>query len=208
MSPLKPLLCCTSSPPTSSVSAFLNALNFCEGNNWFATMFTKQTVSRCKNTSTFVLKTAAYNILRQSQSKEPKIRGQGSPVQVLQKYQFNHFHFFTLLVSAMAAASHADRVSLSLSLLTSSDKPDMSLVSLEGFHLPTYSILLSLHSPYLRSLLSLSSPSSLFSPSSLSSSSSLAISVPLPAQPIASLLNLLVTGDSKQQQSFDPIQVT
>ena len=201
MSPLKPL-CCTSSPPTSSVSAFLNALNFCEGNNWFATMFTKQTVSRCKNTSTFVLKTAAYNILRQSQSKEPNIRGQGSPVQVLQKYQFNHFHFFTLLVSAMAAASHADRVSLSLSLLTSSDKPDMSLVSLEGFHLPTYSILLSLHSPYLRSLLSLSSPSS------LSSSSSLAISVPLPAQPIASLLNLLVTGDSKQQQSFDPIQVT
>ena len=159
-------------------------------------MFTKQTVSRCKNTSTFVLKTAAYNILRQSQSKEPNIRGQGSPVQVLQKYQFNHFHFFTLLVSAMAAASHADRVSLSLSLLTSSDKPDMSLVSLEGFHLPTYSILLSLHSPYLRSLLS------------LSSSSSLAISVPLPAQPIASLLNLLVTGDSKQQQTFDPIQVT
>ena len=96
----------------------------------------------------------------------------------------------------MAAASHADRLSLSLSLLTSSDKPDMSLVSLEGFHLPTYSILLSLHSPYLRSLLS------------LSSSSSLAISVPLPAQPIASLLNLLVTGDSKQQQTFDPIQVT
>ena len=108
---------------------------------------------------------------------------------------------FTLLVSAMAASSHAARLSLSLSLLTSSDKPDMSLVSLEGFHLPTYSILLSLHSPYLRSLLSLSS-------SSLSSSSSLAISVPLPAQPIASLLNLLVTGDSKQQQSFDPIQVT
>ena len=165
------------------------------------TMFTKLTVSRCKNTSTFVLKTAAYNILRQSQSKEPNIRGQGSPVQVLQKYQFNHFHFFTLLVSAMAASSHADRLSLSLSLLTSSDKPDMSLVSLEGFHLPTYSILLSLHSPYLRSLLSLSS-------SSLPSSSSLAISVPLPAQPIASLLNLLVTGDSKQQQSFDPIQVT
>ena len=101
----------------------------------------------------------------------------------------------------MASASHADRLSLSLSLLTSSDKPDMSLVSLEGFHLPTYSILLSLHSPYLRSLLSLSS-------SSLPSSSSLAISVPLPAQPIASLLNLLVTGDSKQQQTFDPIQVT
>ena len=96
----------------------------------------------------------------------------------------------------MAASSHADRLSLSLSLLTSSDKPDMSLVSLEGFHLPTYSILLSLHSPYLQPLLS------------LSSSSSLAISVPLPAQPIASLLNLLVTGDSKPQQSFDPIQVT
>ena len=134
--------------------------------------------------------------MRQSQCQEPNIRGQGSPVRVLQKYQFNHFHFFTLLVSAMASASHADRLSLSLSLLTSSDKPDMSLVSLEGFHLPTYSILLSLHSPYLRSLLS------------LSSSSSLAISVPLPAQPIASLLNLLVTGDSKQQQTFDPIQVT
>ena len=40
MSPLKPL-CCTSSPSTSSVSAFLNTPHFCLGNNWFRTLVTK-----------------------------------------------------------------------------------------------------------------------------------------------------------------------
>ena len=98
-----------------------------------------------------------------------------------------------MTVSRMVAGSHARHLSSSLSFLTNSD-PDVNLVSIEGFLVPTHSMLLSLHSPYLRPLL-------------ISSSTSLAISIPLPAHPLAALLGLLATGNSKHEQPFDPIQV-
>ena len=91
---------------------------------------------------------------------------------------------------------HWDRVSLAVRTQLLSNPPDMWLVSSEGFSLPTYTSLLTLHSPLIKALLSSTSTSSTFS-----------LSLPVPALPIQLLISLLSQGSVSHHVPFNPLQV-
>merc|ERR1712129_238682 len=93
--------------------------------------------------------------------------------------------------SSMATAGHGGRLSSALSSL---GPPDLWLVSSDGWHLPSHSLLLSIYSPLIHSLLS-SSPL----PSSLS--------LPIPSLPLSLLLSLLSTGSVSHHSVFSPVDI-
>merc|ERR1712129_573897 len=93
--------------------------------------------------------------------------------------------------SSMATAGHGGRLSSAISSL---GQPDLWLVSSDGWHLPSHSLLLSIYSPLIHSLLS-SSPL----PSSLS--------LPIPSLPLSLLLSLLSTGSVSHHSVFSPVDI-
>ena len=95
---------------------------------------------------------------------------------------------------------HWARISLAVKTQLMSTPPDLWLVSSEGYSLPTWASLLTLHSPLLKTLL-LSSTSS---PSTSSSS----LSLPVPALPLSLLLSLLSEGSVSHHQPFNPLEVS
>ena len=90
----------------------------------------------------------------------------------------------------MPPSQHLSRLLSTLPCLPS----DLWLVSSEGYSLPSHSLLLCLHSPSLRHLLS-----SLPSPNCLS--------LPLPALTLSSLLSLLTSGSCSSSVNFNPTLV-
>ena len=97
---------------------------------------------------------------------------------------------------------HWDRVSLAVRTQLLSNPPDLWLVSSEGYSLPTYTSLLTLHSPLLKALLS--STSSFFS----NTSSTFSLSLPVPALPLQLLISLLSQGSVSHHVPFNPLEVT
>lgn len=94
--------------------------------------------------------------------------------------------------------AHWARLNLAVSRELLTKAPDLWLVSTEGFHLPTYASLLTLHSSLLKNLLS--SSSSFYSCSS-------SLSVPIPALPLSLLLTLLSEGYVSHNLPFNPLEV-
>ena len=99
----------------------------------------------------------------------------------------------------MTSEGHWSRLKLAVRTQVLSKSPDLWLVSSEGFSLPTYASLLTLHSPLLKTLI----PSSFFS----SSSSTSSLSVPIPALPLSLLLSLLSEGSVSHSLPFNPLEV-
>ena len=93
---------------------------------------------------------------------------------------------------------HWARISLAVRTQLMSTGPDLWLVSSEGYSLPTYASLLTLHSPLIKTLL----VSSNSSPSSTST-----LSLPVPALPLQLLLSLLSEGSVSHHQPFNPLEV-
>ena len=94
-------------------------------------------------------------------------------------------------------SGHWARLSLAMRSQLSSKTPDLWLVSSEGFSLPTFASLLTLHSPLLRTLLS----------STTNTSSTSSLSLPVPALPLHLLLSLLSQGSVSHHVPFNPLEV-
>merc|ERR1712129_425715 len=93
--------------------------------------------------------------------------------------------------SSMATAGHGGRLSSAISSL---GQPDLWLVSSDGWHLPSHSLLLSLHSSLIHSLLS-------------SSTLPCSLSLPIPSLPLSLLLSLLSTGSVSHHSMFSPVDI-
>ena len=91
-------------------------------------------------------------------------------------------------------AGHWARISSAVRSQLCSSPPDLWLVSIEGFHLPTHLSLLTLHSPLLKDILS-------------SNNSSTSLSLPVPALPLGLLLSLLAQGSVSHKVPFNPLEV-
>ena len=101
-------------------------------------------------------------------------------------------------------AGHWARISSAVRSQLCSSPPDMWLVSIEGFHLPTHLSLLTLHSPLLKALLSSSTTST--TNSSINSTTN-SLSLPITALPLHLLLSLLSEGSVSHHVPFNPLEV-
>ena len=104
----------------------------------------------------------------------------------------------------MTSEGHWSRLNLAVRTQVQSKAPDLWLVSSEGFSLPTFASLLTLHSSLLRTLI----PSSFsWSSSSSPSSSTSSLSLPIPALPLSLLLSLLSEGSVSHSLPYNPLEV-
>ena len=97
-------------------------------------------------------------------------------------------------MGSSAPPGHWARLNSALETQLLSISPDLWLVSSEGYSLPTYASLLTLHSPLLKDILS-------------SNNSSTSLSLPVPALPLGLLLSLLAQGSVSHKVPFNPLEV-